>query len=447
MTLTGVPDGTFALAAAQALPLDTGRASRAFTIDTVAPAVAVARPAAGAVYTRGERVLAEFSCAGATACTGTAAAGAPVDTAATGLRTFIATATDAAGNTAQQRVDYRVAPAPAPPIQTLTLRAPGGGVAALPVRNPSRLRPSAGISLPFRRPVLGWTRVGSARLYNLQIFRVRNGKATKILSEFPTRTLYRVPPGRLAWGERYAWRVWPLIGDAYARAPHGQSWFETRRPIHLNARQLLVNQRISQAALRRTAAISDWLDAGLVAGDLRDGGLGREDFAPDVILSGAGAAIANGVATPRPVVSPAPPRARAARLRVSSRQLLINQRISQAAVRQAAALERRIGGGLTGGDLRAGALGATELAPGLLIERAQPTGPAPPPSRTRVATTTRRGSARVRTTDRQIQINQLISQAALRRANAISRRISRGLTGVNFADGAITAVSISPSLR
>jgi hypothetical protein len=446
VTLAGAPDGALTLAATQSLPLDPGRAARAFTIDTAPPTVAVARPAGGAVYARGERVTADYACAGAATCAGPVAPGAPIDTSTGGPRSFTVIATDAAGNTAQQRIDYRVTAAPAPPVQTLTLPPPGGGPASLPARNPSRLRPSLGISLPFREPVLGWTRVGTARLYNLQIFRVRNGKATKILSEFPTRTLFRVPAGRLAWGERYVWRVWPLVGNRYAPAPHGQSWFEIRKPVQLTPAQLLVNQRISQAALRRVAAISDWLDAGLVAGDLRDGGLGREDFAADVGLTGAGVAIQNGVAAPRPIrVAPAP---RATpRLRVTVRQLRINQRISQAAVRRAGALERRISGGLTGGDLRAGAIEADKLAPGLLVETAQPTGPGPPPSRTTVARVARRTAARVELSDRQILINQHISQEAVRRANRLARHIGRGLTGTNFRDGAIAAVSISPSLR
>ena len=447
VTLTGAPDGALTLRATQTLPLDPVRAQRAFTIDTVPPAVTLTRPAGGATYARGERVSADFSCAGASSCAGTVAAGAPIDTATTGARSFTVTAADDAGNTAQQKADYRVTAAPAPPVQTLDLPAPpGGGEITLPVRNPSRLKPSAGISLPFRRPVLGWTPVTSARLYNLQIFRVRNGRATKVLSEFPTRTLFRVPAGRLAFGDRYVWRVWPLVGNRYTAAPHGQSWFEIRKPVTLTPEQLLVNQRISQAALRRVAAISDWLDAGLVAGDLRDGGLGREDFAPDVGLTGAGTAIRNGVAAPRPLrVAPAP--RTSPRLRVTVAQLRVNQRISQAAVRRADALERRISGGLTGGDLRAGAVEADKLAPGLLVETAQPAGPGPSPSRTTVAAVARRPAARVDLSDRQILINQRISQAAVRRANALARQIGRGLTGVNFRDGAIAAVSISPSLR
>lgn len=124
VTLTGAPDGALTLGATQSAPLDAGRAVRTFTIDTVPPAVAVTRPANAAVYQRGERVTADFSCTGATSCAAPVAPGAPIDTATTGPRSFTVTAGDAAGNTAQQRIDYRVTVAPAPPVQTLTLPAP-----------------------------------------------------------------------------------------------------------------------------------------------------------------------------------------------------------------------------------------------------------------------------------------------------------------------------------
>src|SRR5690606_12947441 len=109
--------------------------------------------------------------------------------------------------------------------------------------------------------------------YNVQLYRVREGGVVKVLSRFPASNRLRVPAGVLDWGGRYIWRVWPLVGGRYLAQPHGVTWFEVRRPVRLTPAQLLVNQRISQAALRRTAAVEAWLAAGLVAGDLRDGGL------------------------------------------------------------------------------------------------------------------------------------------------------------------------------
>lgn len=82
-----------------------------------------------------------------------------------------------------------------------------------------------------------------------------------------------------------------------------------------------------------------------MTGDLRDGGLAREDFAGDVTIGGQGTAIANGLASPRPLVTATPAPSGTPRVRVSARQLLVNQRISQAAVRRANALARRLEGG------------------------------------------------------------------------------------------------------
>ncbi len=448
VTLTGAPEGEMILVAVQNLPLDPDRAARAFSIDTTPPAITVVRPGAGAVYQRKEKVLADYSCGDATTCTGTVPVGAPIDTATTGTKTFSINAVNAAGNTAARSVEYRVTTAPPPPIQTLTLPPdPGGGDSVFPVSNPSRLKPPAGGVLLFRRPVLRWTRVGAARLYNLQVFRVKGNTATKILSRFPLDNRYRVPRGTLAWGDRYIWRVWPLVKGSYTKKPHGQSWFEVRRPVRLTSSQLLVNQRISQAALRRTAAVADWLDAGLVTGDLRDGSLAREDFAADVNLTGAGGAIDNGVAVPRPIPTGAAPSSGRARIAVTATQLLVNQRISQAAVRRANALAQRIGGGLTGGDLSVGAVEAAKLAPGLVVASAQPAGPGPPASRSIITAAKPRRASSLQMTDRQALINQRISQAAVRRANSLVAAIESGLTGANFRNGAISAISISPALR
>jgi hypothetical protein len=117
----------------------------------------------------------------------------------------------------------------------------------------------------------------------------------------------------------------------------------------LSARQLLINQRIGQAAIRRLAAVEARLD-------------GR----------------------------PAPPFPNAGRrggaVSLTAKQLLINQRIYQAAIRRAAMLEAR------------------------LDRRPAPTSGA------------RRGGA-VRLTVAQLRVNQRIAQAAVRRANALLARV------------------------
>lgn len=76
-------------------------------VDTIAPTVTVRAPIEGARYATGSAVTMQVTCAdtgsGVAACP---ADGAALDTAGTGPRTLTATATDAAGNTAGQAVNY-----------------------------------------------------------------------------------------------------------------------------------------------------------------------------------------------------------------------------------------------------------------------------------------------------------------------------------------------------
>lgn len=207
VTLDDAPDGRqLHLVAGQISPPD-GRAQRTFLLDTRPPTITVTRPVAGAVYERGARVLAAYTCAaGAVTCEGTVADGAPLDTGTAGAKVV----TDAAGNAAEERVEYRVAPppTPAPPpsgtpagtptppsptIRPAPAPRPTGGGTALPTRDADELRPTPGAVLTDSRPVLRWTAVGGARLYNVQVYRVRGEQVAKVLSEFPTGTRLRPP--------------------------------------------------------------------------------------------------------------------------------------------------------------------------------------------------------------------------------------------------------------
>jgi hypothetical protein len=53
--------------------------------------------------------------------------------------------------------------------------------------------------------------------------------------------------------------------------------------IARTARQLLTNQRISQAAVRRATAIASWLDAGIRAQDLCGGAIGLAQLGPGLV--------------------------------------------------------------------------------------------------------------------------------------------------------------------
>jgi alpha-tubulin suppressor-like RCC1 family protein len=91
-----------------------GTATQSVTItrDTTPPTITVTAPGSAATYALGQVVSAAFVCndavAGISGCTGTAAAGQPIDTATAGAKTFTVTATDQAGNSASETVSYVV---------------------------------------------------------------------------------------------------------------------------------------------------------------------------------------------------------------------------------------------------------------------------------------------------------------------------------------------------
>jgi hypothetical protein len=139
-------------------------------------------------------------------------------------------------------------------------------------------------------------------------------------------------------------------GGGAAAGAGGATGARKKSRITLSARQLLINQRIGQAAIRRLNAVEATLDG-------------------------------------RPVPTTTARRNRGT-VTLSARQLLINQRIYQAGVRRAAALEARVEGR-----------------------------PAP-------AATANRSGGTVRLSLAQLVINQKIAQAAVRRANALQARVA-----------------------
>lgn len=138
---------------------------------------------------------------------------------------------------------------------------------------------------------------------------------------------------------------------------------ESPGPVRLTAARLLADQRIAQAALRRVAAVQARLDAGLTGADIADGAIGRAQLAPGFrpLYVPVGPSEATGTAAT--VLTPAEPR----RVVVSAAQLRINQRISRAALLRADALIRRLEDGIGPDEIRDGALGAEDLAPGVAV--------------------------------------------------------------------------------
>ena len=85
----------------------------------------------------------------------------------------------------------------------------------------------------------------------------------------------------------------------------------------------------------------------------------------EAIAAGAPPAAPGPVAPPRPVPARRYGPSQPGRVTLSRAQLLINQRISQAAVRRVNAILAELAGGLTGANVRDGSLGRATLAPAL----------------------------------------------------------------------------------
>jgi len=206
-------------------------------VDVTPPRITVLQPTRGMQIEQNARLSAAYSCQDAVACTGTVDRGAPLDTSQPGPATFSVRALDDAGNEALSVVDYLVRAAlPSEPIvlPAVTPSPVAQSSRAAPwrpgTRNARRLRPAAGAIISTRRPVLRWKAYPGARLYNVQVFRLRGRTSlTKVVSTLPRLNRFRVPAGRIAWGTRYVWQVWPYLGRGYPSRPLGLSYFSVRR--------------------------------------------------------------------------------------------------------------------------------------------------------------------------------------------------------------------------
>ena len=222
----------------------------------------------------------------------------------------------------------------------------------------------------------------------------------------------------------------------------------------LSRQQLLINQRISQAGVRRVNTVIDKLTAGLTANDFRDCSVGPIDFDPVLvqnIAQGAPAIPPTAAAAARPVPRRPSGGGNPLRVTLSRQQLLINQRISQAAVRRVNAIRERLNGNITAGDIRNGALAAEKLDTDarFTFNRALPAGgSASTAFRPLQLRNLGRGNpAKVTLSRQQLLINQRISQAAVRRINQVRAELRQGLTGVNVKDGSLARSTLSPQVQ
>jgi hypothetical protein len=214
-------------------------------------------------------------------------------------------------------------------------------------------------------------------------------------------------------------------------------------PVRLTRRQILVNQRISQAALRRVNAVLDRLDGGLTAADLRRGSLAAASFGPGVTIGGLEAADRVDPGPPAPLAIAAPPRPTGLP-ELSAAQLLVNHRIALAALRRATLARRLLTSGLTGANVRDGSLGGEHLAPGLTVVAADDApAAAPRPASPRPAS----GGGSVPLSREQLLATQRIAQAAVRDANALVARVEGGFGAEDFRPGSIGGADLRPDAR
>jgi hypothetical protein len=134
--------------------------------------------------------------------------------------------------------------------------------------------------------------------------------------------------------------------------------------VTVSAKQLLVGQRISQAAVRRANALTARLDGGLTGGDLRSGVVTPAKLALGLTI--VSSSPGGDPAKSKTVVAPPSPRSGPSGVTLDAKQLLINQRIAQAAVRRSNALIDRLAAGFSSADFQAATVTQRNLGSALL---------------------------------------------------------------------------------
>ena len=248
-------------------------------------------------------------------------------------------------------------------------------------------------------------------------------------------------------GEQYVYRR-DVLGDAPVATPACKvlplppAPSDEEATFTLTVSQLRINQRISQAAIRRLNAVEARLNAGLATRDLCGYSVGPGQLGPGITSATAAASLAPvAPADPAPIVDPGRS-GQGDPLTLSAQQLLINQRIDQAAIRRATGITNRLEAGLTGGDVKTGQVTQGKLYDRLQILSKAPA-PEPPPSTTTIPARQQPpdpGSVTLSTA--QLRINQRIAQAGVRNANALIRRLETGLSGADLRPATLTAADL-----
>ena len=213
--------------------------------------------------------------------------------------------------------------------------------------------------------------------------------------------------------------------------------------ITLSLTQLIINQRIYSAALRRADGLEGWLRARIAGQDLCGGGIGATALGAGVDVGPAPGPRTAPTATPRALsIRPAADKDGVV-FTLSVEQLRINQRIASAALRRADALGARLDAGLSGGDIRLGAVSADRIDATIAAIRADATVP-PAPTRTVITPAADKDGVVFTLSAAQLQINQRIGQAAIRRLNAVRGRLLDGISGDEMRRATITGANLAP---
>ncbi len=131
---------------------------------------------------------------------------------------------------------------------------------------------------------------------------------------------------------------------------------------------------------------------------------------------------------------PAPAKGAPGGFSLSAEQFLINQRVYQAAIRRANAIEAWLSAGIEARDICGGALTVNRFATSVGFVGAGGARPVANPRPLQVAAPVRGGTGAVRVSRTQALINQRVAQAAILRANALGQRIAGQLTGGDIKD-------------
>ena len=216
--------------------------------------------------------------------------------------------------------------------------------------------------------------------------------------------------------------------------------------ITLTTGQLLINQRIDQAAIRRANGVQAWIDGGVEGRDLCQGTLAAGELAAGIVTGFTGIPLVLAPPSPRTIAIATPKPADPSAITLSVGQLFINQRISQAAIRRLNALKTRLDRGLTGGDIDDATLTRSQLQPGVQVLFAPAVTAPPAASTTSIAPAPPGDASKLTLSTGQLLINQRISQAAVRRANDLVARIEDGLTAGDIRDATVTGRDLAPGV-